>query len=102
MLRQISAGEADSLNDPNPRENVPQALYYEVPEIKRDQEVGALERRIAAWLYLDQRLRASDLPEGDPRRLAWIETGQLAAAALFDSDLDSDQDFALYISEKIR
>ena len=94
--------EADALYHPEHiRRNIPQALYYEVPEIKRDQERASLERRIAAWLYLDQRVRASELSLDDPRRGDWVRIGQLAAAELFDSPEELDQKLAEEISEKI-
>jgi TIR domain/Trypsin-like peptidase domain len=94
--------EADLLSHPDQaRNNVPQALYYELPGVKADQEKGALERRIAAWLYLDQRLKAADLPSDSALRQAWVETGQLCAEGLFESVLDSDIELAVYISEKI-
>jgi hypothetical protein len=94
--------EADALNHPDRvRENVPQALYYEIASIKVDQERAALERRLAAWLYLDQRVGAGALQEDDPKRILWLETGQLVAADLFESASDADQMLALKITEKL-
>jgi hypothetical protein len=101
VVAQLS-DEADALYHPNrSRTDAPQALYYEVPAIKRDQERASLERRLAAWLYLDRRVRAGDLPPEDPRRRDWVEIGQLAAGVLFDSPDAADQALAEEISEKI-
>jgi tetratricopeptide (TPR) repeat protein len=93
--------EADALHHPNQlSQNVPRALYYEIPAIKQDQERAALERRIAAWLYLDRRLAAGSRPPDDPLRRAWIGIGRQAATGLFDSPAAADQRLFLEISEE--
>jgi hypothetical protein len=74
---------ADALHFADPRTNVPQALFYEVPEIKADEEQSALEHRLAAWLYLEHRLNAGELPQGDERREQWKRLGQGVATELF-------------------
>jgi hypothetical protein len=96
------ADEADGLNHRvRIRENVPQALFYEVQEIKTDQERGALERRVAAWLYLEHRVGAGELVDDDPRKQQWRELGELVAADLFTSDEEADQALASEITERV-
>lgn len=90
--------EADSLNHVGrTRTNVPQALFYEAASVKADEERAALERRVAAWLYLEHRVRAHDLPEEDPRKALWQELGEIVVADLYASDLDTDVDLAAKI-----
>jgi hypothetical protein len=101
LAEQLS-NEADALNHPaRIRDNVPQALFYEVREIKADQERAALERRLAAWLYLEHRVGAGRLPDSDERRRLWRELGELVASDLFVSDEDADQALALAITERL-
>lgn len=83
------------------RDNVPQTLFYEVTDIKTDQERSALERRIAAWLYLEHRIGASSLPDSDERKKLWRELGEVVAADLFASINEADQALAQNIDEKL-
>jgi hypothetical protein len=46
------------------REGAPQILFHRSFPLKRDCERAALERRVAAWLYLDQRLDAGAAGSG--------------------------------------
>lgn len=95
--------EADTLNHPNRvRDNIPQALYYEVSSIKKDQERASLERRLGAWLYLEYRVHAGDLTDSDHRKQLWRELGESAAADLFLSSDSSDQILAHEISERLK
>jgi hypothetical protein len=101
IVAQLSQ-EADALHHPDQlRQNVPRALYYEIPAIKKDQERAALERRIAAWFYLDKRLGAGTRAADDPLHRAWVDTGRTVAAELFASPDQADQALALEISEKV-
>ena len=95
--------EADSLNykDRGERDNVPQALFYEVREISADQERSALERRLAAWFYLDLRVGADQLDDSDERKRIWRELGKLVASDLYLSDDEADQTLADKITEKL-
>jgi len=94
--------EADALNHKGRiRDNVPQALYYEVKDIKADEEKAALELRLAAWLYLEHRVGAGDLADSDERRQLWRELGEIVASDLFLSDDQSDQDLALEITKRM-
>lgn len=94
--------EADALNHQGRiRDNVPQTLFYEVTDIKKDQEGSALERRLAAWLYLEHRVGAALLPDSDERKRLWRELGEVVAADLFVSVDEADQELALKITEKV-
>ncbi len=94
--------EADALSHKGQiRDNVPQALFYEVQEIKEDQEKAALERRMAAWFYLEYRVGAGRLDELDERKRVWRELGELVASDLFLSDDEADQALANKITERL-
>ena len=83
--------EADSLDNPRrERLNVPQTLFFEAQAIKIGEEKAALERRLAAWLYLEHRVRARDLPADDPRRGQWTQLGRQVAERLLSNDDDID------------
>jgi hypothetical protein len=97
------AQDADSLNHPaRIRSNVPQALFYEIKEIKENQERAAIDRRLAAWLFLEHVSKAADLELSDERHKLWRELGDSVAADLFLSDDLADQDLALLITERIK
>jgi hypothetical protein len=94
--------EADALDHRNrPRDNVPQALFYEITEIKQDQEQAALERRLAAWLYLEHRVGAAQLDDADRRKHTWRELGQIIAGDLYLSNDDADQALADAITQRL-
>jgi hypothetical protein len=94
--------EADGLNHVGrTRTNVPQALFYEAPKIKADEEGAALERRLAAWLYLEHRVHAGDLADGDPRKALWRELGETVAGDLYQTGEDADINLAERIEEKL-
>jgi hypothetical protein len=94
--------EADALDHKNrPRDNVPQALFYEITEIKEDQEQAALERRLAAWLYLEHRVGAAQLDDADQRKRVWRELGEIIAGDLYNSMDDSDQALADKITKRL-
>jgi tetratricopeptide (TPR) repeat protein len=91
--------EADALSIADEQQNVPQALFYEVTDIKRDHERSAMERRVAAWLYLQHRVGANRLDDSDPRRAQWQELGTGVAAELYQTGLEADKILALSIEE---
>jgi hypothetical protein len=85
---------ADSLNNSmQQRIESSQILFSASKGMKRDRERAALEHRIAAWLYLEYRAKAGSLHPDDALKKLHRELGQLAAAALYDSD--AHEDFAL-------
>jgi hypothetical protein len=78
--------QADALDHKNrARDNVAQALFYEIKEINQDQERAALERRLAAWLYLEYRVGAVRLDDADQRKRMWRELGEIIAGDLYNS-----------------
>lgn len=94
--------EADGLNHKDrERENVPQALFYEIEEISEDQEKSALERRLAAWFYLDLRVSADRLDDSDERKRIWRELGEIVASDLYLSDDEADLTLADEITRKL-
>jgi hypothetical protein len=73
------------------RRELTQALFYASARLKKDREAAALERRIAAWLYLEHRLlKRAGFSEED--KALYLKLGEEAAAALYDGD---ENDFAL-------
>jgi hypothetical protein len=96
---QLLREEADAMNNLETRTNVPQALFYEATEIKLDQERAALERRLAAWLYLEHRVRARVLPDEDDRKMQWRKLGQTIVGELYLTGEDADLDLAAHIED---
>jgi hypothetical protein len=93
--------QADTLNHMGrTRTNVPQALFYEAPRIKAGEEEAALERRLAAWFYLEHRVGAGKLPDDDPRRKQWLELGQNVVGQLYGG-ADRDVELAEWIEERL-
>ncbi len=89
---------ADALHHPQQgRVGAPQVLFYGSRNVKQDSERAALERRIAAWLYLEHRLDAAR--EGAPAHLRerHRELARSAINALYDLGDDASIDFAAYI-----
>lgn len=94
--------EADALDHKDRvRDNVPQALFYEVKEMKADQERAALERRLAAWFYLEHRVGAEKLEDSDKLKRMWRELGEVVASDLFASEDETDQALANSITERL-
>jgi hypothetical protein len=83
------------------QKQAPQILFYESAALKTNSEQAALERRIAAWLYLHRRENAGTLPDGDPRRTMYRELGLATAAALYDRGGAEDLDLALFIEDEL-
>ncbi len=94
--------QADALDHKNrARDNVAQALFYEIKEINQDQERAALERRLAAWLYLEYRVGAARLDDADQRKRIWRELGEIIAGDLYNSRDDADQALAEEITQRL-
>lgn len=68
-----------------------QTLFAASRPIKRDAERAAVEQRIAAWLYLEHRVKPRGFPEA--AKALHQKLGEDVAAALYDSDVA--EDFAL-------
>ena len=69
--------------------------------MKRDREKAATEQRIAAWLYLEYRIKAGTRTTGDALKKLHRELGELAAGALFDSDAIEDIALANEIRKRL-
>lgn len=80
--------------------NTTQTLFPELREAKIEQEDAALQRRIAAWLYLEYREGAGQLPSGDPKHQLWREIGEALSGALYDGTAE-DQAFAETIEQRM-
>jgi TIR domain len=82
--------EADHFDNPRRQQrNVPQVLFAEGAAIKQDAERAALERRLAAWLYLHHRLHAGERDPDDPARMQWRALGiQVSDDLMRDPDND--------------
>ena len=94
--------QADALDHKNrARDNVAQALFYEIKEIRQDYEGSALEQRLAAWLYLEHRVGAARLDDADQRKHTWRELGEIIASDLYNSRDDADQDLADQITQRL-
>jgi hypothetical protein len=73
-----------------------QALFADLAEVKANYEQAAVARRLAAWLYLEHRLKAG-ASDNESLKKTWRELGASVSAALYEVDLD----LALEIEERI-
>jgi hypothetical protein len=94
--------DANSLNQPGTQKAASRALYYEIAAFKEDQESAALDRRVAAWAYLEMRFDPAHLPEEDPRRVMWRRVGLVAARELLRSSAPGDRVLAKKMMDKLR
>jgi tetratricopeptide (TPR) repeat protein len=93
---------ADSLHhQQQEQEAVPQILFHGSFPLKRDGERAALERRIAAWLYLEHRLKAGTRPADDPLATLHGSLGRAAMSGLYERGEDGDVDLALTIEGRL-
>jgi hypothetical protein len=93
---------ADSLHHPQQgRVSAPQILFHGSGLAKQDSERAALERRIAAWLYLDRVRFAKS--RGDEELLkSYRELGRSTKDALYDLGDDESLDLASYIEKRLK
>jgi muconolactone delta-isomerase len=83
---------ADALHHPlQGREGAPQILFRHSREsssqhAKTESERAAKELRIAAWMYMEYRLKAGYLKRDDPLRQLYEKLGEESASSLFDAD----------------
>jgi hypothetical protein len=93
---------ADSLHHPQQgRVGAPQILFHGSRLAKLDSERAALERRMAAWLYLD-RVRFAKLQEDDELLKSYRELGRSTIDALYDLGNDESLDLASYIEKRLK
>lgn len=95
--------KADALHHPQRgRVGAPQILFHGSHSIKQDSQNAALERRIAAWLYLEHRVRASGNQMGEDMRALYQDLGRSSTDALYDLGDDESIKFAIYIEERLK
>jgi hypothetical protein len=93
---------ADSLHHPQQgRDGAPQILFHGSRSAKQDSERSALELRIAAWLYLEHRVRSKQLKGSEESVRAYRELGQLAVDALYDLGDEESLELASDIEKKL-
>ncbi|HYV49819.1 MAG TPA: caspase family protein [Myxococcaceae bacterium] len=88
---------ADSLHAAEQEQLGSNQSVHDGPHLKRDRERAALERRLAAWLYLEHRLQAGSRTEDDPLRVLHQKLGRQVAGGLYQSDAPGDIELALKI-----
>jgi hypothetical protein len=94
---------ADAIHHPEQgRLAVPQILFHGSRITKQDSEKAALEFRIAAWLYLEHRVRLPAMKEDATLRDLYLQLGLSAAAALYDLGDVESIDFAGYIEDRLK
>ena len=92
---------ANSLHHPQQgRVSAPQILFHGNVLAKQDSERAALERRMAAWLYLD-RVRFAKLKEDGELLKVYRELGGSTKDALYDLGDAESLDFASYIEKRL-
>jgi hypothetical protein len=94
--------QADSLHHPQQgRVGAPQILFHGSRLAKQDSERAALELRIAAWLYLEHRVRFAKLREDEELLKSYRELGRSAIDSLYDLGDDQSLDLASHIEERL-
>jgi hypothetical protein len=92
--------EAEALHHPSQgREGAPQILFYGSRSIKQDTQNAARERRIAAWLYLEHRVRASGKPMDADTLKDYQDLGRSSKDALYEL---GEIKFAQDIEERLK
>ena len=93
---------ADLLSDPqiNSAGRSP-VLYPKNESLTGKANVGALERRLAAWYYIDSRL-SEELVEDQILRRKFVDLGNLIAMALHRSPRRNDREMAQRIRERVK
>jgi hypothetical protein len=93
---------ADALHHPHQgRVGAPQILFHGSRLVKQDSERAALERRIAAWLYLEHRVGFSKLKDDEESLKAFRELGRSAIDALYDLGDDGSLELASIIEDRL-
>jgi hypothetical protein len=93
---------ADSLHHPQQgRVGAPQILFHGSRLAKQDSERAALERRIAAWLYLEHRVGFAKLKDDEESLKAYRELGRSAIDALYDLGDDESLELASIIEDRL-
>ncbi len=94
--------QADSLHHPQQgRVGAPQILFHGSRLAKQDSERAALELRIAAWLYLEHRVRFDKVKKDEVLLKSYRELGRSAIDALYDLGDDESLDLASHIEDRL-
>ncbi len=93
---------ADSLSQSSGKRPEPRILFSESDALKEYSGQAALERRIAAWLYLDRRVGLEKLLRASSAAEAYRKLGQDAAGALYERGEADDLELAGYIEKQIQ
>jgi tetratricopeptide (TPR) repeat protein len=83
-------------------EGVAQILFHRSFPLKRDSERAALERRVAAWLYLDQRLNAGETLKDDRLHELYVRLGNEVSAGLLNLGGEADVELATTIRRRVK
>jgi hypothetical protein len=94
---------ADSLHHPQQgRIGAPQILFHGSRLAKQDSERAALERRIAAWLYLEHRVGFAEFKRDEELLRSYRELGRSSIDALYDLGDDQSLELAFYIEKRLK
>jgi hypothetical protein len=93
---------ADLMSDPqiNSAGRSP-VLYPKNESLTGKANEGALERRLAAWYYIDNRLQ-NELKENQTLQQKFVDLGNLIARALLRSPREGDKEMAEHIRQRAR
>jgi hypothetical protein len=93
---------ADLLSDPQ-IDSVGRSpvLYPKNESLTGKANVGALERRLAAWYYIDNRLR-EELKENEILLTKFVDLGNLIARALNRSPHGNDREMAKHVRRRVK
>jgi len=80
----------------------PQVLFYEADAVKANSESAALERRIAAWLYMDRRLGPKRLAEDEELKTTFRKLARTLRASLQDRGEPQDLMLVEYIDSRVK
>lgn len=93
---------ADRLDSPHKkREGGPQMMFRSHHSVKVAAESAALDRRVAAWLYLEFRVRACKLPATDPDHLAYLRLGKLIKKGLLRTGETADREIVELVQRRL-
>ncbi len=77
--------KADALHHPQQgRMGAPQILFHRSRIVKQNSEKAALELRIAAWLYLEHRVKGTRVKEDASSRKLYHDLGRTVIDAIYD------------------
>jgi hypothetical protein len=93
---------AEALHQPGQTQlNSPQVLFHRSEPVRLNAERAAVERRLAAWFYLKNRIRVQELDKSDPRRRLYQKVGRDAADGLYGLGGEQDVELAIQIEEQL-